>query len=528
MVLAMIQEASAQTYRTSSTPRCIALELYVESTQDDAAGFRPAVERFVQSRKGISLRVFTVDQDESGAKRLATICAYFKRPVQTPAVYGCGQLVAGGDAVGVQRELQAMTTLEVFVRAGCSRCAEAKTHLPSLQARHPGFTLRLREIVGDAIANRDLQALTARHHTAAASVPVFHVCNQLIIGWDGAGTTGARLEALLNRWTVECRPPSPRAARRDAIGSLRLAMIPPWLILGGSQENSVLPLPDALPLPGEDALPLPSEAELPLPMPEEANQAPTPPPEDAIDLPWLGRIQASTLGLPLFTIAVGLVDGFNPCAMWVLLFLLSVLVNLHSRWKILAVAGTFVVISAAAYFAFMAAWLNVFLWVGLLPWVRVTLALFAIAMGVIHVKDFFAFKQGVSLSIPESAKPGIYERVRRIVTAENIAGAVMGAAVLAVLVNMIELLCTAGLPALYTQILTAQQLPMLLNYSFLLLYIAAYMLDDTLMVGLVVVTLERHKMQETHGRWLKLVSGSVILLLGVVMLVQPAWIGMDA
>jgi hypothetical protein len=202
-------------------------------------------------------------------------------------------------------------------------------------------------------------------------------------------------------------------------------------------------------------------------------------------------------------------------------------VNLHSRSRILAVAGTFVAISGAAYFAFMAAWLNVFLLVGLLRPVQLALAIVALGMGAIHIKDFFALKRGLSLSIPESAKPGIYERVRRIVTAENLIGAIAAAAVLAVLVNVVELLCTAGLPALYAQILVAQQLPAWQNYVYLLLYNLAYMLDDGLMVALVVVTLQRHKLQESQGRWLKLVSGVVILSLGLVMLLSPGWLGMS-
>jgi hypothetical protein len=226
----------------------------------------------------------------------------------------------------------------------------------------------------------------------------------------------------------------------------------------------------------------------------------------------------------LFTIALGLVDGFNPCAMWVLLFLLSILVNLHDRWRILAVAGTFVLISGLAYFAFMAAWLNVFRLVGLLRPVQIVLAFTAIAVGAIHIKDFFAFKKGVSLSIPESAKPGIYARIRRIVNAENLTGAIMGAIVLAVMVNIVELLCTAGLPALYTEILTLQQLPTWQNYAYLGLYNVAYMFDDALMVGLVVLTLGRRKMQEQHGRILKIISGTVILLLGVIMLLRPEWL----
>ncbi len=130
----------------------------------------------------------------------------------------------------------------------------------------------------------------------------------------------------------------------------------------------------------------------------------------------------------------------------VLLFLLSVLINLRDRWKILAVAGTFVFISGAAYYAFMAAWLNVLLLVGFLRWVQVLLATLAIFVGLVNVKDFFAWKKGISLSIPESAKPGIYSRVRSIVMAESLVSAIVGATVLAVLVNFIELLCTAVCP----------------------------------------------------------------------------------
>ena len=88
-------------------------------------------------------------------------------------------------------------------------------------------------------------------------------------------------------------------------------------------------------------------------------------------------------------------------------------------------------------------------------------------------------------------------------------------------VNIVELLCTAGLPALYTEILTMQDLPAWQNYAYLALYNVAYMFDDSLMVGLVVITLSKHKLQEKHGRWLKLISGAVIVLLGLLMICWP-------
>ena len=243
-----------------------------------------------------------------------------------------------------------------------------------------------------------------------------------------------------------------------------------------------------------------------------------------LDLPLFGPVDVADLGLPVFTLAVGLVDGLNPCALWVLLFLLSILVNLRDRARILIVAGTFVFVSGAAYFAFMAAWLNVFLWVGYSRAVQAALGAVALGVGFVHVKDFFAFGRGPSLSIPDAAKPGIYARVRRIVQAENLTGALAGAFVLAVAVNFVELLCTAGLPALYTQILTLQELTPAGYYGYLLLYNLAYVFDDSVLVALVVVTLGRRKLREDQGRWLKLVSGGAMCVLGAVLLIRPQWL----
>ncbi len=237
-----------------------------------------------------------------------------------------------------------------------------------------------------------------------------------------------------------------------------------------------------------------------------------------------GTLSVSRLGLPLFTIAIGLLDGFNPCAMWVLLFLLSMLVHLRDRRRMALVAGTFLLVSGAAYYAFMAAWLNVFLLVGMTTAVRIVLGGMAIAIGALNVKDFLAPRRGVSLSIPDSAKPGIYARARAVIQAETLTLSLVTVTALAVAVNFIELLCTAGLPAMYTAILTQQGLDPSAYYAFLGLYILAYMTDDALMVGIAVVALSSHRLTETGGRWLKLVSGAVMLALGAIMLLRPEWL----
>ena len=243
-----------------------------------------------------------------------------------------------------------------------------------------------------------------------------------------------------------------------------------------------------------------------------------------VETSLFGNLSASDMGLPLFTLALGLLDGFNPCAMWVLLFLLSLLVRLHDRRRMALVAGTFVLVSGAVYFAFMAAWLNVFLAVGLTTQVRWVLAGVALLIGAFNVKDFMSLGKGISFSIPESAKPGIYARVRAVINAEALPGSLLAVAVLAVLVNFVELLCTAGLPVIYTAVLTQQGLSPAAHYAYLGLYILGYIADDALMVTVAVVALGNRKLTEKTGRLLKLLSGLVMLALGVVLLLRPDWL----
>jgi hypothetical protein len=372
---------------------------------------------------------------------------------------------------------QTAADLEVFVRQGCLRCAAAERFLAELQQEWPALRMVVHDIGKDPGALERLETLAAGVGVQPLGVPAFYVRGALLIGYLSAETTGARLKALL----------------ASPAGDLE----------GMAQEEAC----------AADAL---------LFCPPEGVGPPTE--RETVDTPLLGRLSVRELGLPAFTLILGLLDGVNPCAMWVLLFLLSLLVHVQSRAKMLLIGGTFVVVSGVVYFAFMAAWLNLFLLVGLSRATQIGLGGFAVLVGAMNVKDFFAFGRGVSLSIPAVAKPGMYARIRRILQAEHLPGALAGVIVLAVLVNTIELLCTAGLPAVYTRILTLRQLPWWAYYGYLSLYNVAYMLDDSLILLLAVVTLGRRKLQEKEGRWLKLLSGMVMLGLGIVLMVQPAWL----
>ena len=371
---------------------------------------------------------------------------------------------------------QMKSDLEVFTRQGCPHCEKAKTYLSELKKRYPQFKVIVRDIGEDPQALLRLKTLAEKFDMSQLGVPAFYVRGELVVGFQSEETTGKHLEELLGR-----------------------------------------PPPDAGPL-SEGTCPIEPE------VPCLSESTPEAIGGRSFHLPFFGDFTLPQLSLPFFTIVLGLLDGFNPCAMWVLLFLLALLANMRDRRKMFLLAGTFVLVSGVVYFVFMAAWLNVFLFIGYVRVIQVMMGGLAVGIGLVNVKEFWAFGQGLSLSIPESAKPGFYARVRKILAAEHTSQAMVGILVLAVLVNMVEFVCTAGFPAMFTQVLSQQGLTAWEYYGYLGLYNLAYIADDAVMVTIAVMTLSHHKLQEREGRWLKLLSGLVMLGLGLLLLLAPDYL----
>jgi len=536
-IFAVVLAVASSLVAQAVEPHDVVVELFVRNDSDVCRRAVATAETFARERAGLRLVVSDVTTDEAALRR------YWQRVRQTqiaqPVMPGldCGGRFTVGfvDEAAARAELAERLTICIFAREGCPHCRDAKRFLAGLLERRPALRLETFDVVRDADAMRRMNELAQAHGKRVTGLPVIQAGGQLFLGYQTDAISGRRIEALFEAApppakTGEIRRPVESWGWARAMTSNRNATVDTLAWTSVLWPSFAWTAVQATAAPSGDASPLPpDEAVLPPPAPDDLRISPEPEPSGAapseeIELPYFGSVRLSDWGLPLFTVIIGLVDGFNPCAMWVLVFLLSVLVNVRDRVRIFAIAGTFVLISGLAYFAFMAAWLNLFLLLGVLRPMQIALGMLALVIGVINVKDFFAFKRGVSLSIPESAKPDIYDRVRRIVSARSLTVAVSASVVLAVIVNTVELLCTAGLPALYGEILTLQKLPWWQNYAYLGLYITAYMFDDALLLAGFLITLSHRKLQEREGRWLKLISGLVILLLGAVMIAKPEWL----
>lgn len=250
-------------------------------------------------------------------------------------------------------------------------------------------------------------------------------------------------------------------------------------------------------------------------------------PEDnkkVIKIPIIGEINLQSLSLAGATVVLGALDGFNPCAMWVLIFLISLLLGIKSIKRRWALGLTFIAASSVVYFLFMAAWLNMFLFIGYLLIVRVIIGGLAISFGVYSLRKYIKNKAGVCEVTSLESRRKILEKLKTITLNTKLLPAVIGIILLAFAVNLIELACSAGFPAIYTKILAAHNLSSLNYYLYLLLYIIIFMLDDMIVFTLAMITLRLVGVEIRYAKYSNLIGGVVILILGILLILKPGWL----
>lgn len=355
------------------------------------------------------------------------------------------------------------TTIYFFWSSGCPHCAKEKPFLEKLEGKYPGLDVKYYE-TSDPESVKLFSDVAKAYGASTQWVPATFICDYYTVGFDSEETTGKEIEEKV-KTCLE-------------LGCTDLYQSENQQQCNVDQKNIV-------------------------------------------NIPLLGEIDLTKVGLPLLTIILGFLDGFNPCAIWVLCFLLTLLLYAKSRKKILAIGSIFVLTSGIVYFLFMAAWLNFFLMIGFVKALRIIVALVAVIAGIINMKDFLFFKKGISLTIPDKWKPKLFEKMRALVKEEAFIAVIIGTIVLAFTANTFELICTFGFPAIYTRALTLHNLPALSYYLYLALYNIIYILPLAVIVLVFTWTMGAHRFTETQGKILKLISGLLMLILGLILLIKP-------
>ncbi len=241
---------------------------------------------------------------------------------------------------------------------------------------------------------------------------------------------------------------------------------------------------------------------------------------ETIVFPLIGELVIKELSLPTLTFVIALLDGFNPCAMWVLLFLISLLLGMENRLKMIILGTVFILTSGLVYFLFLSAWLNLFLFLGFVFWIRVVIGAFAVGVGFYYLRDFYLHKTGCKVVGGEKRKK-IFGRLREIVQSKYFLLAVVGIILLAFAVNLVELVCSAGLPAIYTQVLALTPMPRWQYYLYLVFYVVIFMIDDIAVFLIAMTTLHAVGVESKYARFAHLIGGLGMLIIGVLMLFKP-------
>ena len=248
--------------------------------------------------------------------------------------------------------------------------------------------------------------------------------------------------------------------------------------------------------------------------------------DSKLTVPILGKINAKEVSLPLLAIIIGLVDGFNPCAMWVLLFLISMLISMKNKKRMWALGLTFLITSALIYLLFMIAWLGIAISAFQQTILRTLIAIVALIAGIINLNSYIKTKNdpdGCTV-VSKNKRQKTFDKIRKFTKEKNFILAMLGVITLAISVNFVELACSAGLPLLFTSILAMNDLNTF-QYGFnLFLYILFFLLDDIIVFAVAMKTLEVTGISTKYSKYSHLIGGIIMTLIGVLLILKPEWI----
>lgn len=414
---------------------------------------------------------------------LRILLAFALLVAAVPSVPAQEKAFTPGGAVSVG----ATVDIHIFWTATCPHCADARRFLERVVPTIPGARVHSLELDGEDRKEAAFIALSKRFNNEPPGVPMIIVGDEAFVGYRDDATTGAEIE----RRVRQCL----KGPCTDVVG--------PFLVQAGLSAPHAQGVSDQ-PSSGIRRPELPS----------------------TIAVPVIGSIETRSLSLPMLTIVLGAVDGFNPCAMWVLVFLIGLLVGMNDRVRMWSYGAAFLLTSAAVYFAFMAAWLNLFLFLGSLAWIRAAVGVFALGAGAYYLREFIRNPDATCAVATPGERQRVMDRLKTVVSERSFLMAILGIMALAVAVNMIELLCSAGIPAVYTQVLALSDLSPLGYYAHLALYIAVFMLDDAVIFVAAMLTLQATGLAASYSRWSHLIGGAVLLGIGVALIFRPELLAM--
>lgn len=242
------------------------------------------------------------------------------------------------------------------------------------------------------------------------------------------------------------------------------------------------------------------------------------------NLPIVGKTDAKEVSIPFVAILLGVIDGFNPCAMWVLLFLINMFIDMKDKKKMFILGYTFLFTSALVYFLSMLG-ISVVLNVTAVKQIQILIALVALVAGVLNIRTYIKTRNDTGCHVVDDKKrKKMVKRVIKITKQESLFLALIGVIALAASVNLVELACSLGFPAIFSEILALNNVTGPLRVLYLIIYVFFYMIDDLIVFTIAVSTFTIAAKSTKYTKYVNLIAGIIMILIGTLLIFKPEWV----
>ena len=372
-------------------------------------------------------------------------------------------------------------TLYLFYGDGCPHCAQEKEFLSRIEGNYDNLEIVKYEVWKDKENQKFMNEVATSLGVERSGVPLTVIGDTYMVGWS---------EALESRVTRALR----FYGQNEYVDVVEQ-------IKNGTYEKPV------------------EKEDTDFDKEEEKSD------EDAtVKVPLIGKVNLKNVSLTTAAVILGLIDGFNPCAMWVLLFLISMLLGMKNKKRMWAIGLTFLGSSALVYMLIMLSWLNIVVSISTTIWVRNLIALIAIGGGIVNLVNFFKQKDSGCSVVDAKKRKSVFARIKKFTSEKSLLLALIGAVALAFSVNIIELACSAGLPMLYTQLLAINNVTGFSSFLYVLLYIVFFLMDDLVVFFIAMKTMEVTGFSTKYSKYSHLVGGLLMIAIGVLLIIKPEWL----
>ncbi len=372
-------------------------------------------------------------------------------------------------------------TLYLFHGDGCPHCAEELNYLDSIQDKYPSLNIQKYEVWYDEENAELLSKVEDAFSITRSGVPTTVIGDTTITGFGS--NTGAKIERAIEHYLEE-----------DYVDQVAK-------IQDGTFQKEELHQEE---------------------FEKEEKKSDE---EMSLEVPVIGKINLKNVSLMSAAVIIGLIDGFNPCAMWILLFLISVLIGMKDKKRMLLIGFTFLFTSALVYLLIMLSWIQIAIKITAIIWIRNLIAIVALIGGFINLRSFVRSRDNGGCEVVDDKKrKTIFKKIRRFTHEKSLFLALIGAIILAVSVNIVELACSAGLPLVFTELLVLNHTSSIMKFLYTLVYILFFLLDDLVVFLIAVFTMQVTGISTKYNKYSHLLGGIIMLLVGILLLVKPEWL----